>query len=242
MSNPTNSFPDRAAFAERISAAYARSFDAILDVGRELIAAKDALPHGEWTRMIKRDLPFGERQAQRLMSIARHPVLANPTHGAFFTGQSVRALYELSRLEPEVLHRVVKNPRRHMIEGELHVASILIVSDLSKAMAPRVTVQGVAAQVEEIAATSHAHNPDDHDVDVDQPIAEAPIAQEGELLVTPGQQPPPAMHEEAVTLEGEFRVEATPVEVDLVDVCVRVPRGCEADVERLAAELRGGLH
>jgi hypothetical protein len=60
----------------------ARSVAAVVEVGRLLLKAKDELPHGEFLPMIERDLTCGERKAQLLMRIARHPVLSDPQHAA----------------------------------------------------------------------------------------------------------------------------------------------------------------
>ena len=68
----------RADFAARITATYLRALDALFVVGKQLLEAKATLPHGDFIKMCRRDLPFRERQAQRLMQIARHPVLSNP--------------------------------------------------------------------------------------------------------------------------------------------------------------------
>jgi Protein of unknown function (DUF3102) len=73
----------RARWAGQISAAWRSSIEAIFECGRLLIAAKDALDHGEFTKMVEHDLPFGERTAQRLMVIARDTRLTNPTHARF---------------------------------------------------------------------------------------------------------------------------------------------------------------
>jgi hypothetical protein len=65
-----------------------------------LIEAKGKVEHGDWLKLVE-ELPFGERRAQRLMEIARHPILSNPTHGSFLP-PSWRTLYELSRLDEPV--------------------------------------------------------------------------------------------------------------------------------------------
>jgi len=65
----------------RIAGAWTKAAEAILETGKLLNEAKRALPHGEFARMLQSsDLPFSERTAQRLMAIARHPILSNPTH------------------------------------------------------------------------------------------------------------------------------------------------------------------
>jgi hypothetical protein len=65
----------------RIAGAWTQAAAAVLETGKLLNEAKRALPHGEFARMLQSsDLPFSERTAQRLMAIARHPILSNPTH------------------------------------------------------------------------------------------------------------------------------------------------------------------
>jgi len=73
-----------------------------LQIGRDLIAAKDDLEHGEFLAMIEQDLPFGKRSAQMLMKIASDQRIShtnrNTNHGALLPA-SWRTLYELTRLE-----------------------------------------------------------------------------------------------------------------------------------------------
>ncbi len=72
-------------WAQKIRDAWAKSVAAIVEVGRLLCEAKAALPHGEWGCLflgprprMPAPLPFSQDVAERLMAIARHPVLANP--------------------------------------------------------------------------------------------------------------------------------------------------------------------
>jgi len=44
-----------------------------LKIGNTLIAAKKALPHGAFEKMVEDDLPFNPSTAQRLTNIARDP-------------------------------------------------------------------------------------------------------------------------------------------------------------------------
>jgi hypothetical protein len=105
----------RTQFAGQIAAAWRSSLEGIFEAGRLLVAAKEGpekLPHGEFTKMIEHDLPFGERTAQRLMAIARDRRLTNPTHASLLPN-SWMTLYELSLLsdadfEAGVMHGLVK--------------------------------------------------------------------------------------------------------------------------------------
>ena len=65
-------------FVSAIAQRWQDSVLAIIDVGKLLLGAKAALPHGEFGAMVESDkVPFGVRTAQRLMMIAEHSILAN---------------------------------------------------------------------------------------------------------------------------------------------------------------------
>jgi chromosome segregation ATPase len=51
--------------------------EAILEIGRRLIEAKDMLSHGEWQVWLEEQVEFSERSAQRFMRLARE--WSNPT-------------------------------------------------------------------------------------------------------------------------------------------------------------------
>ena len=54
--------------------------------------------------MVKAQLPFGARTAQKLMAIAKHPLISNTTRGSYFP-VSYTTLYELTRWEEPELKR-----------------------------------------------------------------------------------------------------------------------------------------
>ena len=64
---------ERAGWAERIRKATEKTIEAtrktvvagMIEIGKLLIEAKAALPHGEFTKMVECDLPFAPRTAQR---------------------------------------------------------------------------------------------------------------------------------------------------------------------------------
>jgi hypothetical protein len=62
-------------WSSAITTAWQRSVVSIIEAGRLLIAAKAALPHGDWGDMIKSKLPFKQSTVNKLMAIARHPLL-----------------------------------------------------------------------------------------------------------------------------------------------------------------------
>ncbi len=78
------------------------SIASIISAGLNLIAAKAALSHGSWLPMLAL-AGVGERKAQTLMQIARHPVLSDPQHVALLP-TSWGTLSELAQLsDTEVL-------------------------------------------------------------------------------------------------------------------------------------------
>jgi hypothetical protein len=99
----------RAQWAARIRAAHTSTVKAILKLGRTLLAAKEGphkLPHGEFLKMIKNDLPFGARAAQMLMTIAGDARLANPNHGSLLPAHW-RTMFELTKLPDETFEQGV---------------------------------------------------------------------------------------------------------------------------------------
>jgi len=94
-------------WAPRISAEWRKSVEGILQVGRELVAAKAVCKQGEYQRLFKGcpkavadPLPFGEDTAERLRKVAENPVLSDSAHGRSLP-QSWRTLFELTKLEDE---------------------------------------------------------------------------------------------------------------------------------------------
>src|SRR5262245_41856504 len=102
-----------AAWASRINAQLGMAVEAIISTGRELIAAKAALKHGEWERMfashpnaIANPLRFSVRTAQKLVTIAEHPLLSNASN---WTGLPPKwtTLYQLSKLPVALLEHAL---------------------------------------------------------------------------------------------------------------------------------------
>ena len=101
-------------WAPRINAEWRKSVDGILNVGRQLIAAKESCEHGEFLRLFKghdnavsEPVPFGERSAEMLIAIASNKVLSNPNHGSDIPA-SWRSLYELTKLDDEQIVAGIK--------------------------------------------------------------------------------------------------------------------------------------
>src|SRR5262245_20891525 len=94
-------------FVAKVTASWRRSLGAIFRTGDWLLTAKQELPHGEFTQMIERDLPFGERVAQRLMAISDCAWLREPTRESVLP-LSWTILYQLSRLPERELDRLLR--------------------------------------------------------------------------------------------------------------------------------------
>jgi hypothetical protein len=96
----------RAQWVEEICADYRRSVEAIIRMGRNLIAAKNTLPHGEFLEMIKADLPVTASTVQCLMKIATDAKLQKPRIAQHLPA-SWPTLYELTKAPEEVFDEAV---------------------------------------------------------------------------------------------------------------------------------------
>jgi|SRR5882672_9111969 len=63
-------------WAKQINLAWRKTAESIIETGRLLIECKAAMP-GHFMKMVRDQLDFGLDTAERLMSIARHPALAD---------------------------------------------------------------------------------------------------------------------------------------------------------------------
>lgn len=98
----------------RIRHEWRKSVEGIINVGLELIDAKDACEHGEFLRLFKGSdnavpdpVPFGIHTADRLMAIAAKPAIADCAH-AHTLPQSWATLYELTKLDDEQIVAGIK--------------------------------------------------------------------------------------------------------------------------------------
>ena len=130
MTKTVRKLRTRAKWAARIRAAHKETVSAFLKLGRILSAAKDALPHGEFLKMIEDDLPFTASTAQRLMKIAADPKIANAARAQLLP-PAWGALYELTKLPEETFEQAVAsgaiNPKTTRKE-----AKALIIRPLTK--------------------------------------------------------------------------------------------------------------
>jgi hypothetical protein len=108
-------------WADRINTDVQRSVAAILKVGQDLIAAKAELSHGAWERMftgykgkspVERPILFSVRTAERLMYIAKHPVLTKSANVSLLPPDR-STLYELAALDTKILSSALKDGRIH---------------------------------------------------------------------------------------------------------------------------------
>jgi len=86
-----------AEYAGRITQCWHRSREAYIEAGRLLCAAKAALKHGEFEKMVE-TLPFKIRKAEMLMAIYRDQRLVNPQYVALLPSE-LGTLSEIVRLD-----------------------------------------------------------------------------------------------------------------------------------------------
>jgi hypothetical protein len=121
-------------WAGKVRASWQKAVASIVETGRLLNEAKTALPHGGFEIMV-RDLPFGMRAAQRLMTIAAHPVLSNAAHGSHLPA-SWRTLSELTVLDKDELEIALGN---HWIKPDMERKDVPgLVARVKKALGKRV--------------------------------------------------------------------------------------------------------
>lgn len=94
--------------AQRIRAHLGQAVAGFVAAGRDLVAAKEALPHGEFENWVREQVGISERAARMLMSIAAHPVIADRHHGSDLP-PSWRTLYELARLPGPLLEQAIRS-------------------------------------------------------------------------------------------------------------------------------------
>lgn len=95
-------------YAERISTAWGKQVESIIETGRALIESKNdpGMEHGSFEMMIKTKLPFGHSTANKLMKIARNTVLTKSEHVPILPA-SWGAIYQLTLMPQEVLQEKI---------------------------------------------------------------------------------------------------------------------------------------
>jgi hypothetical protein len=105
----------------RIRTAWNKQVASIIETGQLLIEAKQALGFGNWVKMFsahpllpqnENRVPFGERTAEMLMEIARHPILSNPKFASDLP-PSWATLYELTALPHDLLENFINTQVVH---------------------------------------------------------------------------------------------------------------------------------
>jgi hypothetical protein len=167
---PINSEPinkDWRYYVAKITAAWQKSVESIIETGAWLIEAKGRVEHGDWLKLTKK-LPFGERTVQRLMEIARHPVLSNPTHVSHLP-PSWGTIHALTRLPEPVLIAKIDD---RTINPEMERGDVDVIVAEIEAEAIEVTDAPKSEEVTE--AEWPKSSPDDDEVTEAEIIEEAP--------------------------------------------------------------------
>lgn len=105
-------------FVRELSKLWADAQKKFLQIGRYLICAKAALPHGEFEAMIERELPFGRAVAHKLRAVAeaidggKVPVDLLPRQGGYSVIYEVVALPDDARQQAIELGVIRPDMRR----------------------------------------------------------------------------------------------------------------------------------
>jgi hypothetical protein len=97
----------RAQWAAAIRARHKRFVEDFFGMGDDLIVARKQLDHGEFTKMIERDLPFGKRTAQILMKISADLRLRKANHDSLLPPLGWQTYHELTKLSDDELENAL---------------------------------------------------------------------------------------------------------------------------------------
>lgn len=100
-------------WAEVIRADLGRAVEGIVSAGKHLIAAKADVQHGEWLPLLEQ-IGISHSAAKKLMAVGRNAELSNGSSSNHLPA-SLDALYQLSRLSPEVIESGIEH-------GDIHPA------------------------------------------------------------------------------------------------------------------------
>src|SRR5262245_48220415 len=95
-----------------ISEPWQKAVESIIETGKRLIEAKESVAHGEWIKIFEGNKPFSRYTADKLMAIARHPVLANVAPGQHLP-PSWTILFELSQIQEDTLSEMIQEGLVH---------------------------------------------------------------------------------------------------------------------------------
>jgi hypothetical protein len=92
-------------WATRITSALQKTVEGIFETGRQLLAAREALEHGQWQRLFSdRRVPMSVQAARRFIEIyKRREVLLPKRNSCFGLPPSWTTLYHLARLPDDTL-------------------------------------------------------------------------------------------------------------------------------------------
>lgn len=99
--------PSVQAWVDKIRPHLTQAIESIVATGRDLIAAKEELPHGSFGPLLD-ELGLSPRVAQRFMRIAEHPVIANATPESLLPA-ALSVLDELARLTENELTEALES-------------------------------------------------------------------------------------------------------------------------------------
>jgi hypothetical protein len=102
----------RTDWAERITTAWSDQIEDIFQTGNLIEAAKCELPHGEFLKMVKEELPFSRQVAHRLMAIATNDNIRNVDPGPHLP-VAWTILYELTKLTDEQFDAAIASGMIH---------------------------------------------------------------------------------------------------------------------------------
>ena len=125
------------AWAEQIRPHLTQTVESILAAGRELLAAKEALPHGQFGPLLA-ELDLSEQMARRFMRIAGNPILANRSHVNALP-PAIGTLDELTRWEPDELAEAIDS-------GEVTPATTRAEAQAKRTYLTLVTHEGTKVQ------------------------------------------------------------------------------------------------
>lgn len=102
--SPARTGPD---WASIIRNDLSRAVEGIITAGQHLTEAKAEVSHGEWIPMLG-GIGISQQHAHKLMQISQNEAISNHSHVGDLPS-TVRALYELSQLDPEGVEHGVED-------------------------------------------------------------------------------------------------------------------------------------
>ncbi|MBK8199218.1 MAG: hypothetical protein IPK75_12715 [Acidobacteria bacterium] len=90
-----------------INRTWSSMVSSIIETGRLLVRLKSETAHGQWESLVESRLPFGVNVALRLVQIASHPVLSNPTRAADLPPRW-SILAEMVRLDADTIETAIR--------------------------------------------------------------------------------------------------------------------------------------